>query len=246
MNEKMLRGDTLVEVMFAVGIFGIVAVSAISLMNRGVNNAQAALETTMARNEIDAQAEALRFIHDAYAAEKHSSGKEYSGLWEYIKGKAAVAKKVPGTGETTIDDSTDFFKYPSSISSCSEALNVSGGKVFAINTHNLGANAVKTASSSYNNIYIVRNDSAPAGTPTIKTATTYPRLVFADRDLGAEDNDTNIKSVEGIWITAVKPETPTGSSVQYYDFYIRTCWDSPGRGTPITISTTIRLYNPDI
>ena len=63
-------GDTLIEVMFAVAIFSMVAISAVAVMNSGMSNAQGTLESTMARNEIDAQAEALRFIQSSYVAER--------------------------------------------------------------------------------------------------------------------------------------------------------------------------------
>lgn len=59
-------GDTIVEVLFAVTIFSLIAVAAISLMNRGLALSQQALEITAVRQEIDSQAEALRFLHDSY------------------------------------------------------------------------------------------------------------------------------------------------------------------------------------
>ncbi|MBR6122778.1 hypothetical protein IKQ19_04135, partial [Candidatus Saccharibacteria bacterium] len=55
--------------MFAVAIFGMAAIGTISLMNKGLASTQNTLETTMARQEIDAQAEALRFLHSAYLSE---------------------------------------------------------------------------------------------------------------------------------------------------------------------------------
>ena len=51
-------------------MFSIVAVVSINIMNSGLSSAQASLEITMARNEIDAQAEALRFIHDSYVTQR--------------------------------------------------------------------------------------------------------------------------------------------------------------------------------
>jgi len=62
------RGDTLIEVLFAFTVFSLVVVSAISIMNQGTVAAQRALETTLVRSEIDAQATTLRFLHDAYVA----------------------------------------------------------------------------------------------------------------------------------------------------------------------------------
>ena len=58
------RGDTIIEVLLAVTIFSLVAVGSMVLMNRGVAMAQQSLETTLVRQQIDAQAEMLRFVHD--------------------------------------------------------------------------------------------------------------------------------------------------------------------------------------
>ena len=69
MRIKKLSGDTLVEVMFAVGLFSMIVISSITVMNRATNEIQRDLEITMTRNEIDTQAETLRFIHDSYEAE---------------------------------------------------------------------------------------------------------------------------------------------------------------------------------
>jgi type II secretory pathway pseudopilin PulG len=60
------RGDTIIEVMLAFVVFAVLAVGAISVMNRGVASAQDSLEVTLVRSEIDAQAETLRFLHQSY------------------------------------------------------------------------------------------------------------------------------------------------------------------------------------
>jgi type II secretory pathway pseudopilin PulG len=62
------RGDTIIEVMFAVTIFSLVVVGALSIMNQGTAAAQRSLETTLVRQQIDAQADTLRFMHDSYVA----------------------------------------------------------------------------------------------------------------------------------------------------------------------------------
>jgi type II secretory pathway pseudopilin PulG len=66
MDKKLNRGDTLIEVLFAISIFSLVVVGSISIMNQGVNASQRSLEITLVRNEIDAQAEALRFMNSSY------------------------------------------------------------------------------------------------------------------------------------------------------------------------------------
>lgn len=60
------RGDTLVEVLFAITVFSLIAVGAMTLMNRGVAASQQSVELTSVRQYIDGQAEALRLFHGAY------------------------------------------------------------------------------------------------------------------------------------------------------------------------------------
>ena len=63
------QGDTIIEVLFAVTVFAMVAVGAMAIMNQGTGTAQRSLEITQVRQQIDAQAEALRFIHQSYVAQ---------------------------------------------------------------------------------------------------------------------------------------------------------------------------------
>lgn len=62
--RNLNRGDTLVEVLLGVTIFSLVAVVALETMNRGMAIAQYSLETTLVRQQVDAQAEMLRYAHD--------------------------------------------------------------------------------------------------------------------------------------------------------------------------------------
>jgi len=68
LNKIFNKGDTLIEVLFAISIFSLVVVGSISIMNQGVNASQRSLEITLVRNEIDAQAEALRFMNSSYVS----------------------------------------------------------------------------------------------------------------------------------------------------------------------------------
>jgi len=76
------RGDTIIEVMLAVTIFSLVAIGAMTMMNSGLSIAQRSLEVTQARQQIDAQAEMLRFVHDR--AREDRSG-QYADLWSSIQ-----------------------------------------------------------------------------------------------------------------------------------------------------------------
>jgi type II secretory pathway pseudopilin PulG len=63
---KENRGDTIIEVLFAFTVFSLLAVGASIIMNQGIAAAQKSLEITLVRQQIDAQAEALRYVRDAY------------------------------------------------------------------------------------------------------------------------------------------------------------------------------------
>ena len=77
MLKKMQRGDTIVEVLFAITIFSMVAVASIAIMNSGLAMSQRSLEITAVRQQIDGQAEALRFLHSSYI-EAYAVGGTYS------------------------------------------------------------------------------------------------------------------------------------------------------------------------
>lgn len=62
------RGDTMIEVLLAITIFSAVSIGALTIMNQGAASAQRSLELSLVRNEIDAQAEALRVMYDDVVA----------------------------------------------------------------------------------------------------------------------------------------------------------------------------------
>lgn len=62
------RGDTLIEVLFAITVFSLVVVGSVAIMNQGTATAQRALEISLVRDQIDAQAETLRFLNASYIA----------------------------------------------------------------------------------------------------------------------------------------------------------------------------------
>lgn len=79
------KGDTLIEVLFAITIFSILMISGLAIMNAGVSKGQAAMQLTMARNNIDAQAEALRFFNSAYLAQyPNIDPNTAAGRWQEV------------------------------------------------------------------------------------------------------------------------------------------------------------------
>lgn len=92
------RGDTMIEVLFAITIFSMVAVGGLTIMNQGAASAQRSLEITLVRQEMDAQAEALRMMYDEAIAEKSTSGYGGTGTattrWQQVLDKR-VASATP-------------------------------------------------------------------------------------------------------------------------------------------------------
>ncbi|MDO4781151.1 MAG: type II secretion system protein [Candidatus Saccharibacteria bacterium] len=80
------RGETLIEVLLATTVFGIVAVSVMAIMNRGMIIAERSLEITLVRHQIDAQADLMRYIHSRRG---HEAG--YAQLWRQITDRAITS-----------------------------------------------------------------------------------------------------------------------------------------------------------
>lgn len=68
------RGDTIIEVLFAITVFSLLAVGSLAIMNQGTAAAQRSLELTLVRQQIDSQAEALRYIQTSYVTAYAGSG----------------------------------------------------------------------------------------------------------------------------------------------------------------------------
>ena len=239
------KGDTLIEVTLAIGIFSMVAIAVVAVMIIGTSNAQTALETTLAREEIDTQAEALRFIHAAYLADEESGGNKdpYTTLW-----KAIVSNAYTPTGT---DADAEFLQYAPS--TCQEVYNNTSGplsKAFIINPRALSG---LTTTNTSNALISYSSSSAK-----FKITTTYPRIIYTSKQStntdslieNPSDSLNSIQRVEGLYVLAVvDPDTThivgTGNTSAYFDFYIRSCWYGMGSETPTTISTVIRLYDPE-
>lgn len=82
------RGDTLVEVLMAFSILALVAVSAFAVMNRGVGEAQNALERSQVRSFATQQVELLTYLRDQYTLALASGGSTATypaNLWVQIQ-----------------------------------------------------------------------------------------------------------------------------------------------------------------
>ena len=253
-KKKTKRGDSIIEVMLAITIFSVVAVSTLSLMNSGVNVAQRTLETSMARDAIEGQAEALRFIHNNYVAEMSgsSSGDTFTKLWTQITDIAAQNDNASTSASFNIENLAPA-------TACKTAISSDHSKKFILNPRALngynGGN-IDTSSTSTNPVIVKDTSATSADNWKIREASLYPRLFYStggtSYDEELSDSSTNspklrlIKS-EGLWITAVRNTETSGlthTSTKSTDFYIRTCWYPSGSRTPATLTSIVRLYAP--
>ena len=260
--DRTKRGDTLIEVMLSISIFSLVAMITINLMNDGINTAQRTLEAEMARNEIDAQAEALRFIHSGYVAERQrpEGSSQFRDIWKKITKRASVPEKA---AKNVTGVPFDINEMNSCADAYASKAHLDAFKAFAINTRLV----MPKLSSSFNYLGLPYSDlikytvvyKDKGSTGTFSAPSLYPRIVYGKLngdgagksgllDEGGEVFN-KIQRAEGIWIDAVKNDGVDGKDdaahVAYYDFYIRTCWQAAGRHVPSTITTVVRLYNPE-
>ncbi|MBR3368754.1 hypothetical protein IKG45_03120 [Candidatus Saccharibacteria bacterium] len=113
--KKHLSGDSIIEVLIAVAIFSAIAVAALGIMNKGLENAQSSLETTIARTEMDAQAEKIRFLADSISSDPGDPSNENSnsGIWQKMTNDALD----PDDGN--YKDFIESYKKQAGLSSCS-------------------------------------------------------------------------------------------------------------------------------
>jgi len=56
--------------------------------------------------------------------------------------------------------------------------------------------------------------------------------------------------LEGVWVVAVGGDNTdiirSTNNFEFFDFYIRTCWQAVGLDAPSTLTTIVRLYNPEV
>ena len=242
------KGDTLIEVTLAVGIFSMIAVAVVAVMSGGISGAQTALETTLAREEIDAQAEAIRFIHSSYVADKGAGNQKYANLWKAITKNATDFK-----GTSSEEKKSKIIKYAPK--TCAELYSgdnsIFNQKAFIIDTRALNN------PSDASKVILTSNS-------VLKQASIYPRLVFGTNNndessssgglINRDEEKNSLIYAEGIYIVAVRDDSTTSivgdqaetsKASAFYDFYIRTCWYGSDAEEPSTISTVMRLYDPD-
>ena len=98
MNKKVIheRGDTLIEIMLALSVLGIVVVGCMSTANRLNATMLDNIDRTAVRSDINSQTELLNYVRD------HSS---QSAVWNGIKTKTATDASTIGASCTKNDNS---------------------------------------------------------------------------------------------------------------------------------------------
>ncbi len=94
-SSRAEQGDTIIEVLFAIALFSMIAVGSLAIMNQSLSVAQRSLEVTLVRQQMDAQAETLRFINQSYIANYQRGGPAPTGIaaqWLEITNNKTVAQ----------------------------------------------------------------------------------------------------------------------------------------------------------
>lgn len=254
---KMKKGDTLIEVSLAIGIFALVAITIAALVSSSMSGAQLSLETTITREQIDAQAEALRYIHASYIAggQANNAGENrYVKLWREITGFSKnppieALDFVPATCEELYNN-----EYPTLADQNAFVINLNG--LYELNPANR-SDAIFEGNEWMGNVLVTAKNAGFGADGIFQTAETFPRIFYRGEDedvLMGQGVGTRIGRAEGLYVVPVRDESSTmmvesGGIMRkaaYYDFYIRSCWFGAGADRPSTIATVIRLYDPDV
>lgn len=218
MLRRFQRGDTLIEVLFAVSVFSFIVITALLIMNQGTAASQRALSITLVRQQIDAQAETLRFMHDSYVAEYHD------GI------TFTTDDKDPDTGEPITTPSEEWYRMLQSIAATNNKA------VSEFGTCPSGP-AGKPADGSFiiDTQHVRFINSAEFYSPADSSS-----------EIAYNENGS-FAGGKGLWIEAIRSAASTDAdqaNTGYIDFHIRACWDTPGQAFPMTLGTIVRLYEP--
>lgn len=175
---KKQSGDTIIEVTLAFVVFALLAIGAISVMNRGVAAAQRSLELTLVRQQVDAQADALRYVHDL-ASEEGAENAAAGSLEKLAYDDwQRIAKTSPGLARTNITN-------------------------FGLTSGGMACPAIPGATQAF--IMNARTGRLHDNTPPIQSADVAP---FSEVVYSSEvGNPSEITRVSGIWIESKRTGT---------------------------------------
>lgn len=215
LKRRLERGDTLIEVLFAVTVFSFIVVAALSIMNQGTAASQRALDVMLVRQQLDAQAETLRFMHDSYVA-AYEPGITFTA--------PAAAASPAGQWNTMLQaikarELTNPVRSVSEFGTCPDTTNA---------TPPDGSFIIDTK-------HVEFKQNVGFYAPAISSS----QISYAEDGSFAHAEGMWIEALRSEQSSDVDQ-----SNTGYIDFYLRACWDSPGLNRPMTLGTIVRLYEP--
>lgn len=239
LKSLLKRGDTIIEVTFAISVFSLVSVISINIMDRDLASIQGTLELEMARNEIDAQAEALRYIQNSYLSERELATSKTNSTETVREFMKLWLKLSRGTVATGGEAGTGLANLPSKISKftsmdCKQYYSGSGeyhkiftDNAFVINTRNLDPNSINTT--------IIQSKSNGTERKDIFTETAlYPRVIFSK---GSDPSSTTAAAT----ISEIYPDVSTNPS---YSIQSKKVYDRVVKAEGIWVIATRQCKNP--
>jgi len=215
LRRETRRGDTLVEVMVAVTVFSMIAVGTFMVMNGTMARAQGVLEETLARDEMDAQADTLQMIRNeaVVAIVLERAGDPFLQGWRNI---VSNATNTPPPALAISGDN------------CAAALATSGNAILLDPRH--PTNALLTGT---------RINQEPGTYPRLFYGTGDNDNIVDRSGAGAlrAEGIWIVPIQSGIRDASGRPRN--------YDFHIRTCWHQSGTPVASTLGTIVRLHNPE-
>ncbi len=215
---QIKRGDTIIEVIFSIAIFGLVSIVTLNIMQRAMMAGQLALEASLTRQAMDSQAEAIRFLS---AKNKNRTKDDFfanrNEVQKYILKSSEFKKIIKMEEMTKMNDDTGVME-------CS--VPDDDKKAFVIDVYD-------------NNLPV------KSGAGVIKNATVYPRLVHKGSEEDGNLIGTTGAFIEsqGLYVQAIKVDDGVGDKYSAIDYYIKACWQTPASPQPVTLATIVRLYD---
>lgn len=207
------RGDTIVEVVFSIAILSFTILSLMLVMQKGSNAVQLSLELNLARNHMNAQAEAIRFINASIQNRERTSEagqtSEFSSIWRDMVSEASAS----------VSEWKDMTTVVNGEPVCREA----PSKSFVLDLSNVQSGLQKGS--------------------VLTKAEVYPRMVYNNgTDNNKIQTDKRFVRSEGIWVEVERASGSDAALTDAYDFHIRACWKSVGQSAPITLGTIVRVH----
>ncbi len=96
-NTKLERGDTIIEVLLALAILGIIMTTIYGIMTKSMNSGYTSLDRTTTQAMISGQAAQLRAVHAAYTKAVFFGNPTDALLWGKIRERVIIATTVDTT-----------------------------------------------------------------------------------------------------------------------------------------------------